>query len=242
MREDDFLMESVLLGARVRGNWLLWEVNIQVRQGRTLVILGPNGAGKTVLLRLLHGLAPPDTGDVLWNGRPLDIAARLCQSMVFQKPVLLRRSAEANLHFALRARGHRATDARQRTALALEQAGLGHLARRPARVLSGGEQQRLALARALVLDPQLLFLDEPTASLDPAATEAVEQMVGQAREAGVTLVMVTHDRGQAERLADDVVFLQAGRVVEAAPADTFFANPQTEPAMAWLEGRLYTAD
>lgn len=141
-------------------------------------VLGPNGAGKSLLLRLCHGLISPSSGSILWNG--LDArAVRQYQAMVFQRPVLLRRTVAANIRYALSVRG---VPRRQHQAIvtqALEQAGLLELAARPARVLSSGEQQRLALARAWALKPQVLLLDEPTASLDPAATQAVETLLGR---------------------------------------------------------------
>jgi tungstate transport system ATP-binding protein len=200
--------------------------------------MGPNGAGKSLLLRLLHGLNRPSAGAVLSHGRPLDAAARARQAMVFQRPVLLRRSVAGNVDFALGARaGWFRRDAARRDAL-LAHVGLAHLAGRPARLLSGGEQQRLALARALACGPELLLLDEPTASLDPAATLAVERIVAEANAAGTTVVLVTHDPGQARRLADEVVVLHRGRVAEQGPAARLLSAPRSAPARAYLAGRL----
>jgi tungstate transport system ATP-binding protein len=152
--------------------------------------------------------------------------------MVFQRPVMLRRTAAANVAYALRE-----NDAVRVTQL-LTQVGLAALAGRPARRLSGGEQQRLALARALARDPEVLFLDEPTASLDPAATKAVEDIVRAVAASGVKIVMATHDIGQARRLAGDIVFLVRGRLAERADAAAFFNATQTPEAAAFLRGDL----
>jgi tungstate transport system ATP-binding protein len=201
--------------------------------------MGPNGAGKSLLLRLLHGLLRPSAGQVRWNGRPPDRAVRRRQAMVFQKPVLLRRSAAANVAYALRVHGGLSgTERRQRVAQVLDQAGLGALAKRSARVLSGGEQQRLALARAWATRPEVLLLDEPTANLDPAGAHAVERLIAEIRARGTKIVLTTHDLGQARRLGDEVLFLHRGRLVEQTPAATFFERPQSEQARAFLAGEL----
>ncbi len=220
------------------GKRLIDGVDIDIRPGRRTVVMGANGAGKSLLLRLLHGLIRPTAGEVLWQGRPLDREGRLAQAMVFQRPVLLRRSVLANLRFALSVRGLPGPERRAREAEAMERSRLGDLAGRPARVLSGGEQQRLAVVRALACAPGLLFLDEPTASLDPGSTHAIEQLVGDAHESGVAIVLVTHDTGQARRLGDDLVFLHGGRVVETGRAADVLGAPRSEAARAWLEGRL----
>ena len=193
------------------------------------ILLGPNGSGKSTLLRLAMGLVPPSSGRVSWGGRasPSDRLA-----MVFQRPVMLRRTAAANVAYALGRRDE------QRICELLDRVGLGGLASRAARRLSGGEQQRLALARALARDPEILFLDEPTASLDPAATKSVEDIVQSVAASGVKIVMATHDIGQARRLAGDVVFLVRGRVHERAAARDFFAGPATREAQAFLAGDL----
>jgi tungstate transport system ATP-binding protein len=172
---------------------------------------------------------------VLWGGRPLDDALRRRQAMVFQRPVLLRRSVAANIRFALKLSHQAAPDS---ILAILREVGLEAQAGQPARLLSGGEQQRLSLARALALEPQVLFLDEPTASLDPASTAAIETIVKQARDRGTKIIFVTHDVGQARRLADEVVFLDRGRLTEHTPAGRFFDNPASEAAREYLAGRL----
>ena len=197
--------------------------------GAPTVLLGPNGSGKSTLLRLAMGLVAPTGGRVTWGGRGAP-GERL--AMLFQRPAMLRRSAAANVAYAL----PRREDARVAELLAL--VGLLALAERPARKLSGGEQQRLALARALARDPEILFLDEPTASLDPAAMKAVEDIVRTVAASGVKIVMATHDIGQARRLAGDIVFLARGRLVENAPAQHFFTSPATPEAAAFLRGDL----
>lgn len=230
-----------LRGARLelRGTRLLDGVDATIRSGRRTVILGANGAGKSLLLRVMHGLVRPSGGEVLWHGRPLDKAARRAQAMVFQRPVMLRRSVLANLRFALAVRGIGRAERRERARAALADAGLEALADRPARVLSGGEQQRLAIARALAAEPEILFLDEPTASLDPAATDAVETLIAEANARGIAIVLVTHDRGQARRVGQDALFMHAGRVVEGGDVARLLETPRSAPARAWTEGRLH---
>ena len=220
------------------GRRLIDGIDLVLRPGVRTVVMGPNGAGKSLLLRLLHGLIEPSAGAVSWGGRPADTAIRLRQAMVFQRPVLLRRSALANVTHALRARGVPRRERHARAERMLATAGLTALARTPARLLSGGEQQRLALARALSLAPDVLFLDEPTASLDPASTHAIEALIQGAHDAGTKTVLVTHDLGQARRLADEVVFLHGGRLTEQSPAGSFFDAPASAAARAFLEGRL----
>jgi tungstate transport system ATP-binding protein len=215
------------------GTWLVGSLDLTIERGTFTVVLGPNGAGKSTLLRLLHGLVAPSSGTVRWGehaSRPPG------QAMVFQRAVLLRRSAAANVRYALHLAGMRGEQAESRIVEALADVGLGALADRPARVLSGGEQQRLALARAWALHPEVLFLDEPTASLDPKATRAVEDIVRDIRARGTTIVMSTHNLAQARRLASDVMFLSEGRQVEHTPAAQFFVSPRTSEAAAFLEG------
>jgi tungstate transport system ATP-binding protein len=205
--------------------------------GPRTVILGPNGAGKSVSLRLCHGLLQPSSGRIAANGGTPD-AARRRQAMVFQRPVLLRRSTLGNVSYALALRGFGWRERRRRAEAALDRVGLADLAVRPARVLSAGEQQRLALARAWATEPEILFLDEPTANLDPAATRLIEAAIGAIHAAGTKIVMTTHDLGQARRIADDVMFLHRGRLVERTPAERFFDRPRTTEAATFLKGDL----
>ncbi len=219
------------------GKRLIDRVSARLEAGSRTVILGPNGAGKTTLLRLCHGLIAPSAGAVRWLGPGADRAARR-QAMVFQSPMVLRRSVAANVAYALAVRGVRGPARRARVAEALARVGLSEAASRPARALSAGERQRLALARAWATEPEVLFLDEPTANLDPAATRAIETAIEAVARAGVKIVMTTHDLGQARRLADEVLFLHRGRLIERGPAAAFFAAPRTAEAAAFLAGEL----
>jgi tungstate transport system ATP-binding protein len=201
------------------------------------VMLGPNGAGKSVLQRVLLGLRSADAGRVDWNGRsPQQAASAL--GLVLQKPVMLRRSVRANIAFALARAGVPRRERPAAIATALAQGGLTALADRPAPKLSGGEVQRLAIVRAWVQRPRVLFLDEPCASLDPRSTLRVEQLIGEICAAGTRVVLTTHDLGQARRLAHEVLFLADGRLCEQRPATDFFERPASAEAAAYLEGRL----
>ena len=204
-------------------------LTLEIEAGPSTIILGANGAGKSVLMRLMHGLLAPSSGKIFWRS-----AGR--QAMVFQRPVMLRRSALANVVYALELAG--AADCERQALEALEEVGLAHLAHRPARVLSGGEQQRLALARAWALHPEVLFLDEPTASLDPSATREIETIIKAFDASGTKVVMATHNLGQAQRLGDEVIYLHQGRVVERAPVEAFFSRPATAEAAAFIKGEL----
>jgi tungstate transport system ATP-binding protein len=210
-------------------------VDLDVAAGARLAVLGANGAGKSVLLRVIHGLIQPTAGQMRWAGgaaRPRE------QAMVFQRPVMLRRTALANVEYALAVNGVGGAERDARAREAIERVGLAHLAARHARVLSGGEQQRLALARAWALRPRLLILDEPTASLDPAAAAEVERVIGEIHAAGTAIVVTTHVLGMARRVADEIVFLHRGRVTERTPAKIFFDAPRSAEAAQFLKGEL----
>ena len=224
------LLDEVSL--RAGATTILDRVSLAIPAGAPTVLVGPNGAGKTSLIRLGMALAEPSSGRLTWGGLNAPRHARC--AMVFQRPVMLRRSAAENVAFALQAAGRPAG----RVVELLAQVGLAPLAARPARKLSGGEQQRLALARALAREPEVLFLDEPTASLDPAATKSVEDIVGAVVAAGIKIVLTTHDLGQARRIAGDIVFMVRGRVIEHAPAERFFAAPATQEAATFISGGL----
>jgi tungstate transport system ATP-binding protein len=228
------LLDDVSLA--VRGVTILDRIDLALVPGAPTVVIGPNGAGKTTLLRLTMGLIRPTAGRVTWGGRTDAPSDR--RAIVFQRPVMLRRSVEANLRYALEAANVPSAEraARMRELLAL--VGLADLGNRPARKLSGGEQQRLALARALARDPEVLFLDEPTASLDPAATKSVEDLIRDVAARGIKVVMSTHDLGEARRLAGDVVLMHRGRIVEASDAKIFFNNPKTPEASRFVAGEL----
>jgi tungstate transport system ATP-binding protein len=215
---------------------LLDRISLSFSFGTPTVLIGPNGSGKTTLLRAAMGLISQSRGRITWGGRERAPPTR--RAIVFQRPVMLRRSVAGNVRYALTgtnlARAHH--PARIHDLLAM--VGLEHLGSRPARRLSGGEQQRLALARALVRDPAVLFLDEPTASLDPAATKAIEDIVRTVAGNGIKVVMATHDLGEARRLAGDIVMLHRGHVIETGAAPAFFNTPRTIEAKTFLAGEL----
>ncbi len=218
------------------GKRLIKEISCTLDAGPVSIVIGPNGAGKSLLLRLCHGLLRPTAGRILWTAGE-GVNPERHQAMVFQRPVMLRRSVAANVEYALALRHI----PRRRRAATVEEVlartGLRRFAEQPARVLSFGEQQKLALARAWALEPQVLFLDEPTASLDPAATRAVEDIVLAIRTGGTKIVMTTHDLAQASRLADEVLFLHRGRLYEQTPADRFFISPRSAEARQFVEGK-----
>jgi len=222
------------------GKLLVEPNSFTIPAGGLTVLLGPNGAGKSLTLRLCHGLLTPSRGTVRWaaGAEARAKGQRKGHAMVFQKPIMLRRSVEANITHALAAAGSNGAERKTRVAQALQRFGLGERAGQPARLLSGGEQQRLAIARAWALRPELLFLDEPTSQLDPAATRQIEELLSRLVAEGITVMMSTHDLGQARRLADRVLFLHRGRLVEDALAKDFFAGPHSAEARAFLAGEL----
>ena len=217
---------------------LLSDLSLAIGAGPPTVLIGPNGSGKTTLLKAAMGLIAPNAGSIKWGMSLLPPARRL--AMVFQRPVMLRRSCAGNLRYALLAAGAARTQREREVTELLQLVGLQRLADRPARRLSGGEQQRLALARALARKPAVLFLDEPTASLDPAATQAIEDLVRDVSSRGVKVVMSTHDLGEARRLAGEIILLHHGAVAESRPAHQFFAGPSSEAARRFLAGELLT--
>ena len=227
-----FVEASILAGELA----ILDRISLTLDAGPPTVLIGPNGAGKTTLLRAAMGLIPATRGCITWGGR--EHAPPDKRAILFQRPVMLRRSVAGNIFYALQAANVPRAMQQDRAHDLLKLVGLQALAHRPARKLSGGEQQRLALARALARAPTVLFLDEPTASLDPHATKAMEDVVRSITELGVKVVMSTHDLGHAKRLGGDVVLLHRGRVIENAPAEDFFANPRTPEARKFIAGEL----
>ena len=221
----------------ISGRRLINDLSCTFAAGSRSVILGPNGAGKSITLRLCHGLLRPTSGSVRWLGPAASRAAER-QAMVFQRPVMLRRSVAANIAYALAVRGVARRLRGEPVAQALARVNLAEAADRPARALSHGEQQRVAIARAWVLKPEVLFLDEPTANLDPEGTRTVEEAIEAVHRSGAKIIMTTHDLGQARRLADEVLFLHRGRLVEHTAAEDFFAAPKSREAAAYLKGEL----
>jgi len=211
---------------------LLDDVSFTLPKGGVTAIIGPNGAGKSLTLRLCHGLLAPCAGSVRWQTD----TGRRRHAMVFQRPVMLRRSARANIMHALGAVGM--TEAASRADAALARFGLAALAERPARLMSGGEQQRLAIARAWALEPEVLFLDEPSSQLDPGATRQIEQVIAALAAEGMTILMTTHDLGQARRLSQRILFLNRGRLIDDAPTEIVFAGKASADARAFIAGDL----
>lgn len=230
-------MSAEALSFAAGGKTLLDSVSFSLPRGGLTALVGPNGSGKSLTLRLCHGLLTPASGRVAWAGSSA-AAGWKRHAMVFQKPVMLRRSARANILHALAAIGMERTVRESRAEIALERFGMGAFAARPARLMSGGEQQRLAIARAWAMAPEVLFLDEPTSQLDPGATRQIEEMLATLKAEGVTLVMASHDMGQVRRLADRVLFLNRGRLIEDSPTRTFFDAPASGDARAFVSGDL----
>ena len=219
-----------------KGVTILDRITLQIEAGAPTVLIGPNGCGKTTLLRTAMGLLSPTQGRISWGGAEKSSSAQ--RAFVFQRPAMLRRTVTGNLRYALRvARVPRARH-HERIKELLALVGLDGLDKRPARRLSGGEQQRLALARALARNPAVLFLDEPTASLDPASTKAIEDVVAAVAASGIKIVMATHDLGEARRIAGEIILLHHGRIVERAGAVEFLASPKTEEARLFIAGEL----
>ena len=213
------------------------EIDFTLNASSNTIILGPNGAGKSLFLRLCHGLVAPTDGFINWLG-PINQRPENYQAMVFQKPVMLKRSVIENLHFGLKCRGVPKVKREPIIDEIIKKTGLSRLSKIPARSLSTGEQQRLAIGRAWSLKPEVLFLDEPTANLDPAATHVVEEIINSIKKTGTTIVMSTHDLGQARRLADNILFLYRGRVLENTSVEEFFTAPKNDLAQAFIKGEL----
>ena len=214
---------------------LLNNISLNITSSGILVIMGPNGAGKSLFMRCLHGLTQPDNGCILFAGNEINLTHRKNQALIFQKPVLLKRSVRQNLEFV---RTLHKTDKTASIELALRNVGLSKLARQPANQLSGGERQRLALARALMMGPQVLFLDEACANLDPASVSNIEAVLRQACKEGQKIILITHDIAQAKRLADEVVFLHHGALCEHTSAREFFQSPKSKAARAYIDGQI----
>ncbi len=216
---------------------LLHELAFRCEAGGISVLLGPNGAGKSLVLRLASGLLAPSRGSVRWLGAGAEGAAHAV-AIVLQRPVLLRRSVAANVEYPLALRGLPRAERALRVARTLEATRLTAHAQRPARTLSVGEQQRVAMACAWAQQPEVLLLDEPAAALDPSATRELERAIRAMRDEGRKVVMSTHDLAQARRLASEVLFVHAGRLLEQTPAGEFFSQPSSEAARRFLAGEL----
>lgn len=221
------------------GRVLLDDVGLQLGcDDRISVLLGPNGAGKSLLIRVLADLIRADSGSVTWAGHAPDLRRIRRIGLVFAKPVLLRRSVMANMDYVFALAGVPKPERPHAIGKALARAGLDHLARQDVHALSSGEQQRLALARAIASAPDVLILDEPTANLDPASTGAIETQLCELRDRAVPILFITHDLAQAQRLADRVIFMHAGKILETTPAEEFFRKPRTQFAQRFIRGEL----
>jgi len=233
-RASDLPIRFQAVSVYSRSVTILDRVTLEIDAGAPTVLIGPNGSGKTTLLRAAMGLVTPNEGRISWGGR--ENALPVGRAIVFQRPAMLRRSVGGNLSYALRVA--KIPQRARRISELLAMVGLAEFAKRPARRLSGGEQQRLALARALARDPDVLFLDEPTNSLDPASTLAIEEIIRGIARSGIKVVMSTHDLGEARRIAGEIMLLHRGRLIERAGAEEFLNSPKTPEARAFLAREL----
>ncbi|MDA5095361.1 ATP-binding cassette domain-containing protein [Aliiroseovarius sp. KMU-50] len=231
-----FPIHARAITVRRRGRDLIGPLDLSLEGQGVTIVIGPNGAGKTTLLRALHGIERLSKGEITYaSPRPEALAA---QAFVFQSPVIMRRTVRENMAYPLSLRNMSKSEISSRVDEVAERVGLTFALNRPARVLSGGERQKLALGRALTLRPELLFLDEPCASLDGRATREIEDVLNHEISRGRRIIMSTHNMGQARRLAQDVLFIHKGQIHEAAPADQFFTAASTDAARAFLNGDI----
>ena len=221
---------------RRRGKTILGPINLDLEESGFTIVLGPNGAGKTTFLKALHGIERLSGGEVNWAIGDTDLRAQ--QAYVFQNPTMLRRSVRANLAYPLKLLRVNKSEISRRVEHWAKRSGMETLLDSPATRLSGGERQKLALARALIRDPKVLFLDEPCASLDGKSTREIEALLLETHQSGTRIIMTTHNLGQAKRLATDVVFLLNGRLHEQSPAGPFFSAPDQPEAQSFLKGDI----
>ena len=229
-----FPIKVMNLSLEIDKKMLLNNLTCELKAEGTTVIMGPNGAGKSLFVRCLHGLSKPTNGKIHYGNLPVGEATRERQSMVFQSPKLLRRSVIENLRFV--ANLNRKND--QNLTQLLKKTDLSLLKDQQVSTLSGGEKQRLSLARALVSNPEILFLDEATSSLDPRSVFIIENLMVEIKLKNVKIILITHDVNQAKRIADDIIFMNNGKIRETGSANDFFLNPQSDEAKAFLNGDL----
>ncbi len=222
---------SLLLGK----TQILDEINCKIINKSIIAVLGPNGAGKSMFLKTINGLIGVEYGKINFNSREIDDHIRKEIAMVFQKPTLLRRTVLENMQFVLRKNNKQS---KLEILKLLHRVGLDTFKDRPARLLSGGEQQRLSLARALLINPSLLLLDEPTANLDPYSLNLIEEIVLTENKKGKTIILTTHDLGQAKRLAKEILFFNKGKLLEQTKAKKFFLKPKTKEAQNYINGKI----
>lgn len=214
---------------------LLNNISCNISSSGVSVILGPNGSGKSLFLRCLHGLSEFDKGKVIYKRTSLNKRIRLKQSIVFQTPIILRRSVANNLVFVVKQRNEYD---KKKIETVLKRVKLFKLKAQPAFFLSGGEKQRLALARAIITQPKILFLDEATSNLDPYSTNIIEKLIKEISKSGTKVISITQDINHAKRIANDILFLNKGKLCEHTKANLFFQNPFSEEAKIFLKGRL----
>ncbi|MDC1133871.1 ATP-binding cassette domain-containing protein [Alphaproteobacteria bacterium] len=223
------------LSVNINNRSVLTNINCIIKDRSITAILGPNGAGKSLLLQTINGLIPIFNGQITFNSKENDEDIRKKQALVFQSPVLLRRTVLSNMEFI--------SAIRKQTnyldiGLLLRKVGLENYSDMPARLLSGGEKQRLSLARALLLKPKLLLLDEPTANLDPHSLKLIEDTILEQKNNGTTIILTTHDMSQAKRLAEDIIFINKGKVLEQTKAELFFKKPKTIESLKYISGKI----
>ena len=223
------------LSISLNDRFILRNINCQINDKSITAILGPNGAGKSLLLQTINGLIPVLKGKITYNLNQLDNDIRKQQAMVFQSPTLLRRTVLGNMEFVNSInKNSNIIDLKY----ILKKVGLEAYNDKPARLLSGGEKQRLSLARALLIQPKLLLLDEPTANLDPYSLKLIEDLILEENSKGTTIILTTHDMSQAKRLASDIIFINKGEILEQTQAKIFFKEPQTIEAKKYLAGEI----
>lgn len=215
---------------------LLGPISLALPEHGFTMVIGPNGAGKTTLLRLIYGLEFPKHGDISWNLPKSEVQKH--QAFIFQTPIMMRRSVVDNICYPLLTRGINKSAAQEQAKQWAQKVGLGEMCARDAMVLSGGEKQKLAIARALIIKPQILFLDEPTTNLDGKSTREIEELLLQTYHNGTRIVMTTHNLAQAKRLASDIIFLNKGQLMEQGTADAFFNQPSSSTIQQFLHGDI----
>jgi tungstate transport system ATP-binding protein len=217
----------------------LKSVSLEIFGGKTIALVGINGAGKTTLLRIMAGLEKQDKGRILFEGKETnEKELRRIATLVFQKTAMFSRSVYDNLAYGLKIRGKKDAEIKEEIALALHAVGLRNFDKRKARKTSGGEQQRISLARAFLLNPQILLLDEPTANLDPNSATIIERAITSRTKENNIIILATHNLNQAKRLANQVVHIYDGRIVEIASPEEFFRNPRNEISAKFINGEL----
>ena len=222
---------SLLLGKTK----ILDKIKCKIHNKSIIAVLGPNGAGKSLFLKTINGLTPVESGKIKFNSKEINYQIRKEIALVFQKPTLLRRTVLENMQFVLEKKNKLSN---LEIMNHLQKVGLDTYKHKPARLLSGGEQQRLSLARALLINPSLLLLDEPTANLDPYSLNLIEEIILDENKKGKTIILTTHDMGQAKRLAKEILFFDKGKLLEQTKAINFFAKPKTKEAQNYINGKI----